>query len=114
MTRDTKPAPLTAEECHRIWRWEGLMIGYYATAMVLIVLSMLLLSVVPESSLARGAVIGLILLLIVVGYVVQFRERCPRCRTKLGRQARVLLPLKCKSCGVVFPRRQDGTDPLET
>jgi hypothetical protein len=53
-------------------------------------------------------VIGIVVALVVAGAVVQFRERCPRCRTLLGRQGRVLLPPQCSSCGVFFPRRQDG------
>jgi len=49
----------------------------------------------------------------VAGAYVQFRDHCPRCGINLGRQGGVLLPLTCKACGVVFPRRRHTPAPTE-
>lgn len=108
-----KPDPLTPEECTRIWRWERQMLVFYTIAMLLISGAVVFIAFAGDQQWARLSVIGMIVTLMAIGWFVQFRESCPRCGVKLGRQARVLLPVKCKSCGVQFPRRQDGSAPLE-
>jgi hypothetical protein len=99
--------PLTHDESVRIWRWERRMLVFYTAAMLAICGSILLMAYHGDQQPVRLGIIAMILALAVVGWVIQFRERCPRCNAQLGRQARVLLPVKCKNCGVPFPRPQD-------
>lgn len=100
-----QPDPLTREECQRIWRWERRMLGYYTFAMVAILGAISLASFMGNSTRGRLLIVGLLAVLAVAGAYVQFRERCPRCDTRLGRQSRLMLPQKCRQCGVEFPRQ---------
>jgi hypothetical protein len=102
-----KPKPLTPEECESIWRWELAMIRFYMLAMVLISLGFVAVWAYRDLAAVRIAVLLGVGALTVIGAWVQFRERCPRCSSLIGRQARLILPLKCKHCGVEFPRRKD-------
>lgn len=99
-----KPVPLNAEERQRIWAWERWMLGFYAFAMVAIMGAISVASVLGHSREGRLLVIGVLMLLVLAGAFVQFRERCPRCDARLGRQSRLMLPEKCRHCGVEFPR----------
>ncbi len=38
----------------------------------------------------------------LLGALIQFSERCPRCGYNLGFQARLLLPGACERCGGQF------------
>jgi hypothetical protein len=98
------PAPLTREECERIWTWERWMMGFYAFAMIAILGTVSLAGVMGHSTQGRLVVVGVLVLLALAGAFVQFREKCPRCAARLGRQSRLLLPDKCRHCGVEFPR----------
>lgn len=106
--------PLERLECERIWSWERNMIRFYGFAMVMIVLATLLLWAYGTERAVRLAVVAGIAVLMASGAWVQFRERCPRCRSLLGRQSRIMLPMRCKVCRVEFPRqprRGDETQP---
>jgi hypothetical protein len=102
MDRASQPPPLTRPELERLWRWERVMIRYYAMAMTAIAIAAALAVTYGETPWARRSVLGLVLVLAAT--VVQFRERCPRCGSRLGTQSRLLLPDKCRKCGVLFER----------
>ena len=99
-----KPAPLTRPELERLWRWERWMIRYYAMAMVVIAIAAALAITYGDIPWARRSVLALVLALVLAATVVQFRERCPRCGSRLGTQSRLLLPDRCRTCGVRFER----------
>ena len=80
------------------------MIRYYAMAMTTIAILAALAVTYGESPWARRSALGVALVLVLAAAVVQFRERCPRCGSRLGTQSRLLLPDKCRKCGVVFER----------
>ena len=101
------PKPLSKPELERIWRWERQMIAFYVTATCAMVGALALVLVFPASPGLGNVALGLLAVTLAVGAYVQFRERCPRCDTRLGRQARFILPVLCKSCGVEFPRPGD-------
>ncbi|MFZ4806807.1 MAG: hypothetical protein ACOYLQ_06070 [Hyphomicrobiaceae bacterium] len=106
MTRRISTEPLTPEECARLWRWERRMVIFYAAAMVLMGIAALLATMFADQSWSLVLMIALIGALMIAGAYVQFRDHCPRCGLNLGRQGGVLLPLNCKACRVVFPRRR--------
>lgn len=99
-----RPAPLNAAEKDRIWRWERSMIRSYAMAMMVIAAGAGLAVFYGEIPAVRRVVLLGVLVLVVAVTLVQFRERCPRCGSRLGRQTRLMLPDACKVCGVQFPR----------
>ncbi len=80
------------------------MIRYYAMAMTAIAIAAGLAVTYGETPWARRSALGLVLVLVLAAAVVQFRERCPRCGSRLGTQSRLLLPDKCRKCGVLFER----------
>ncbi len=98
------PKPLNTAEVARVLGWQQRMYLYYGTAMGLITGGFVLFSYKGNEAWVRPFLLVLIAALVVVGGIVQFRERCPRCATLLGRQSRFVLPNKCKRCGVAFPR----------
>jgi len=52
----------------------------------------------------RRFVIAVVLALVLFAAYLQFREKCPRCGSRLGRQSRLILPDTCRRCGVAYPR----------
>lgn len=94
------PKPLDAGEFARIARWHRGMMAFYAVAMTVLTAAALGLPRVLDQSVANRAILALLLFFIVVGGWVQFRERCPRCATRLGRQSRFMVPRVCGGCGV--------------
>ncbi|KAB2914129.1 MAG: hypothetical protein F9K29_15290 [Hyphomicrobiaceae bacterium] len=100
----TQPAPLTRPQLERLWRWERNMIRYYAMAMTLIAAVAAVAVAYGDIPWVRRSMLALILLLVLAATIVQFRERCPRCGRRIGSQSRLLLPDKCKGCGVKFER----------
>ena len=52
----------------------------------------------------RGALLAFsaLLVLALAAMVIQISQKCPRCGYRLGRQTRLLLPDRCKKCGVAL------------
>ena len=98
------PKPLTGVELARIWRWERHMIVFYACAITLIATAMAAAVSFGDIAWLRRSLLGLVLVLVVAGSFVQFREKCPRCGRRLGSQSRLLLPERCRKCRVKFER----------
>jgi hypothetical protein len=95
---------LTGVELARIWRWERHMIVFYACAITLIATAMAAAVSFGDIAWLRRSLLGLVLVLVVAGSFVQFREKCPRCGRRLGSQSRLLLPERCRGCRVKFER----------
>ena len=98
------PKPLDAGELQRVWRWERLMIAYYVTATAALIGCLALVLLFPANATLLNVSLAVLAATVAAGALVQFRERCPRCNVRLGRQARFVLPELCKSCGVEFPK----------
>jgi hypothetical protein len=107
----TPPAPLDADEFAKLQRWEWWMIRFYTGAMIALIAAIMLIGFYGQATWARRTVIYGILALVVLATWVQFREQCPRCQARIGRQSRLVLPPKCKHCGVKFvePRQNIGS-----
>ena len=98
------PKPLDEAELVRVHTWQRNMYRYYGVAMILIAAGWFAMTRYSDVPWIRPGLFAMVIALMAVGAFVQFRERCPRCGFQLGRQARLILPAKCKSCGVGFPR----------
>jgi hypothetical protein len=98
------PKPLDPAELAGVLGWQRQMYWFYGIAMALIAGGFLLLTTYPAASWVRSLLVAMVAGLMITGAWVQFRARCPRCQSLLGRQSRFVLAAKCKSCGVGFPR----------
>jgi hypothetical protein len=96
--------PLDQAELERVWRWERNMLWFNGTSMALMIAGIIGFKYFSESALFRYSLLAMIAALVVIGGFVQFRELCPRCKSRLGRQSRFVLPDACRECGVDFPR----------
>jgi hypothetical protein len=103
------PKPLDAAELARVHAWQRRMYLFYGVAMILIFAGFYVTTRFQEVTWVRPLLATMILVLMGVGALVQFRERCPRCDFPLGRQSRLVLAAKCKSCGVGFVSAAAGT-----
>ncbi|HRK19911.1 MAG TPA: hypothetical protein PK970_13215 [Hyphomicrobiaceae bacterium] len=92
--------PLDAEELARIARWHRNMMMFYGIAMTVLAAVTLALPKLLDQSIAHRIILLLLFVFIVAGGWVQFRERCPRCNARLGRQSRFIVPRFCGKCGV--------------
>ena len=99
--RNSRLAPLTPDEFHRLQQWQRRMrwvaLGtlFYLGAMVGFT------SALPaEARLLRGLAFLILPMLILVGVVLQFSVRCPRCKLPLGLQSSLGVPPECERCGV--------------
>lgn len=96
--------PLTHEEMAPLWRWER-QVGWLNIAAMF---AFLLASAAGyrEGTLAwfSRPLLGLVLVLLLAAALLQYRARCPRCRTRLRAKILRMLPDKCAACGVELPR----------
>jgi len=100
----TPPKPLNEEEQAQVKAWQRWMYRYYAFAMAVILASYFFAEKYGDSWQARAFVIVGVVALIAAATYVQFSGKCPRCGSRLGRQARFVLPTRCRACGVEFPK----------
>ncbi len=101
---DNPPRPLNDAEAAHVRTWQRRMYAYFGLAMMVIFGLYVAAGKYGDSPTARWLVLGGVALLVVAATFVQFSGRCPRCNAYLGRQARLVLPSKCRVCGVEFPR----------
>lgn len=108
--RDKAPAPLTAAEVGVLWQTERKAMRLYAFAVTVLAAALALPHVFPQGASIGYVVLIVALLLIVSALVMQLRVRCPRCQTRLATQSLLLMPERCKCCGVTIahPAGLDG------
>ena len=78
------------------------MLRYYAIATAAIIAADALTITYSDIAWIRRSMLAGLVGLMLAGAFVQLRERCPRCAARIGAHRRLLLPGKCKKCGVVF------------
>jgi hypothetical protein len=102
--------PLTREESEPLWRWERRITWLNVAAMGGLLLAGVAAHRFGDFAWLQRPFLGGAIVLIAAAAVLQFRERCPRCGARLRSKLLNLLPDKCASCGVDFPRppRRDG------
>ena len=77
---------------------------YYAVATAVLVAAISMGLSYGETPWVRRSMLGIVVALVLGGAYVQFRERCPRCAARIGKQSRIFLPEQCAGCGVFFER----------
>ncbi len=98
------PEPLSHDELQRLWRWERHMTRFHALAMALLVLCAAAAYFWSDIAWVRRSLLGLVLLLVGAATVLQLREKCPRCGSRLRTKSLLRLPARCNICGVAFER----------
>ena len=96
--------PLTGEEMQRLWRWERQVSWLYVAAMGGFLLASVAANRFGDLAWISRPLLAAALLVLAAAGALQFRERCPRCRTRLRSGVLKMLPDKCSTCGVAFPR----------
>lgn len=97
-------APLSRSELVELWRSERSIVRAWTMAATVVAVAVAAAFVFGDSAAARVTVLGLGLLLLLVIVVLQLRERCPRCNSHLALQSMLVLPDRCRRCGVAFTR----------
>jgi hypothetical protein len=97
--------PLTRAELERLWRWERQMTWLYGAAMAGFLLAGVAANRFGDLAWLHRPLLAGAAILVVAAAVLQFRERCPRCRARLRSGILRMLPGRCSQCGVPFPRQ---------
>jgi len=99
---------LSKQDSLRLFRWQRRMVSLFigTWAYILLVIAFHLLANPPPHvvQLALIPALGLV----IGGVCLQFSVRCPSCGYRLGRQSRLLVPDRCRSCGLSL-RNPEGS-----
>jgi hypothetical protein len=102
------PEPLSRDELQRLWRWERHMTRFHAAAMTLLALCAAAAFVWSDIAWVRRSLLAIVVLLVAAATMLQLREKCPRCGTRLRTKSLLRLPERCNMCGVPFERPPEG------
>jgi len=86
----------------RLLRWQRRMIATFVatwTYLILVVVAYEVFDASPEA--VRWALVPA-LGLVAAGGWLQFSARCPGCGRRIGRQSRLVVPDRCRACGVAL------------
>ena len=98
--KNSRPAPLTPDEFHRLQQWQRRMRWVALGTLFYLGVMVGFTSALPaEARLLRGLAFLILPALILAGVVLQFSVRCPRCGLPLGLQSSLGVPSECKHCG---------------
>jgi hypothetical protein len=100
----SRPEPLTREELEPLWRSERQVSWLNVAAMGVFLLASVTAYRDGQLAWFGRPLLVAVLALLLAAAVLQFRARCPRCRTRLRGKILRMLPDKCAACGVEFPR----------
>lgn len=96
--------PLTSAEIAGLWQQERRAIRLYVTALSILAAGFGLIAFAGVAIEMRYLVLLVALLLAAAALYVQLAIRCPRCSSRLAVQSPLLLPDRCKTCGVDIAR----------
>lgn len=80
------------------------MIRTYAMAILVIAAAIGAGLVYGEIAGIRYLIVGSVAALVAVSFVLQLKEKCPRCGKRIAFQSGLILPDNCARCGTVFKR----------
>lgn len=98
------PAPLASSEVVTLWQGERRAMRLYVAALSVMAAGFGLIAFAGWETEARYLVLLAALALLCGALYVQLAIRCPRCTARLAVQSPLLLPDRCKSCGVPITR----------
>ncbi len=101
---------ISSAELRQLMRWQRRMIAVMVVtwSFVLLFIAVEVVFDLPRELEISG--FAVMLLLVAVGVVIQFSERCPSCGKRIGWQSGVIVPESCGRCGVVFRPREGDRD----
>ncbi len=104
---------LTEQDLKKLFQWEHKIFRIFSAALLLIFIGITLPLAISVSVWFRPFLflLGGGLLLSVV--VLQFSAKCPNCGARLGVQVLPLVPDRCKTCGLDFPRTKGLDNELD-
>ena len=100
--------PLSRDELERLWRWERHMTRFHAVAMTLLLVCAAATFLWSDIAWVRRSLLAIVVLLVAAATMLQLREKCPRCGTRLRTKSLLRLPERCNMCGVPFERPPEG------
>ena len=100
--------PLNRDELQRLWRWERHMTRFHAAAMTLLALCAAAAFVWSDIAWVRRLLLAIVVLLVAAATMLQLREKCPRCGSRLRTKSLLRLPDRCNMCGIPFERPPGG------
>ncbi|MCB1505326.1 MAG: hypothetical protein KDJ47_10165 [Hyphomicrobiaceae bacterium] len=103
-SKGTAPSHLTSAEIATLWHVERRTMRIYVLAVTVLAAAFGLASLGGYWVEVRYALILTSLALMLWALFIQFSIRCPRCHSRLATQSALLLPDKCKHCGVSITR----------
>ncbi len=93
---------LSPGEIEKLQIWQKRMITVFVVTMVGLLVVVGVDLIIGFSRTVAWFAFGGLLGLAGSGVVVQFSQRCPRCEYRLGFQSGLLVPEKCRKCGVAL------------
>jgi len=99
-----QPAPLTSAEIVALWHNERRAMRLYVAALSVMAAGFGLVAFAGLDAGLRYPVLLAALALLGAALYVQLAIRCPRCTARLAVQSPLLLPDRCKSCGIPIAR----------
>jgi len=91
---------LSRHELEELQLWQKRMIAVFSATMAALLLTVGVDLVFGMSPTTAWIVFLLLLLLVGLGGLIQFSQKCPGCGYRIGFQSRLLVPDKCRKCGV--------------
>jgi hypothetical protein len=91
---------ITPDDARRLLQWQRRMVIAFIGTWVylLLVIAAHVLLELPPTVIQLALIPALVL--VIAGVCLQFSIRCPSCGYRLGRQSRLTVPDRCRSCGV--------------
>src|SRR5262245_15530689 len=96
--------PLTRAELERLWQWERQMLRFHAVALTILALCAAATYLYSDIDWVRRSLLAMVAALVIAATVLQVREKCPRCGSRLRTKSVMRLPDKCGVCGIAFER----------
>lgn len=112
-SQKSAPAPLTPDETRRLWAWERKMVRLAAMTIMVLAAALGAAHLYGDDPIIRSIVLGVGIVCLLAVVVLQLRERCPRCGSRLAGNLALVLPARCSRCGVGFPRPINADGELD-
>ena len=93
---------LNEQEIRRLVRWQRRMVRTFVSTWIYFLLVIGLHIFIGPPSWVILLAFAPVLAFVVAGALLQFSIRCPKCGYRLGRQSGLVIPERCRRCGVLL------------